>query len=145
MNARTNRTVEEQLGDAVSDAVLLDQFVERRDEHAFAAIVSRYSGLVLGVCRRVLTIVREICASFQCSRSRHNFGVVGKLQTLASSATTVKHRQVLRDEHSAEDAFQATILVLARRALMSATGFASVSRRVRDFGTGRASGTHSIK
>jgi RNA polymerase sigma factor (sigma-70 family) len=61
--------------DAASDRDLLTRFVRRQDERAFAEIVGRYGGLVLGVCRRVLS-----------------------------------------DTHSAEDAFQATFLVLARSA-----------------------------
>ena len=58
-----------------SDAVLLERFVQHRDESAFAALVARHGQMVLRSCRRVLN-----------------------------------------DEHEAEDAFQATFLILARQA-----------------------------
>jgi RNA polymerase sigma factor (sigma-70 family) len=57
------------------DADLLEAFRTRREEEAFAVIVARYGGLVLGACRRVLD-----------------------------------------NSHDAEDACQATFLVLARQA-----------------------------
>ncbi len=59
----------------LSEEQLLERFVARRDEPAFAALMARYGPLVMGVCRRSLD-----------------------------------------DDDEAEDAFQATFLVLVRRA-----------------------------
>src|ERR1700722_17423684 len=59
----------------LDDSQLLERFVARHDDAAFAALVASHGPLVLGVCRRIL-----------------------------------------RDEHEIEDAFQATVLILSRRA-----------------------------
>ena len=63
------------LAGGLSDAELLEGFVQRRDAAAFEVLVWRHGPMVLGVCRHVL-----------------------------------------RHEHDAEDAFQATFLVLVRKA-----------------------------
>lgn len=43
----------------LSDGALLERFVQRRDEAAFAALVERHGPMVLSVCRRVLRNVHD--------------------------------------------------------------------------------------
>ena len=43
-----------QLSEGTSDAQLLDRFVRRHEQAAFAALMCRHGPMVLGVCRRVL-------------------------------------------------------------------------------------------
>ena len=52
---------------ARSDADLVARFVTAKDEAAFAELVRRHSGLVLGVCRRVLSNADDVDDVFQAT------------------------------------------------------------------------------
>jgi RNA polymerase sigma factor (sigma-70 family) len=55
------------------DAILLDRFVRRRDEEAFAALVRRHGPMVLRVCRRVLAdadAAADACQAVFCVLAR---------------------------------------------------------------------------
>jgi RNA polymerase sigma factor (sigma-70 family) len=52
---------------AVSDAELLDRFVSRSDESAFAALMARHGPMVLGVCRRSLHHAQDAEDAFQAT------------------------------------------------------------------------------
>jgi hypothetical protein len=44
---------------AAPDAVLLQRWVQQRDQHAFAVLMARHGPMVLGICRRLLGDVPE--------------------------------------------------------------------------------------
>jgi RNA polymerase sigma factor (sigma-70 family) len=51
----------------IADADLVDRFVRRKDETAFAALLERHGPMVLGVCRRLLQDAHEADDAFQAT------------------------------------------------------------------------------
>src|SRR5262245_9403002 len=51
----------------LSDRQLLQRFTLNRDESAFAALLERHGGMVLGVCRRVLGCPQTADDAFQAT------------------------------------------------------------------------------
>src|SRR5213595_289978 len=51
----------------LTDQQLLERFVSRKDEPAFAALVRRHGPMILGLCRRVLHHVQDAEDVFQAS------------------------------------------------------------------------------
>eukprot|EP00913_Durusdinium_trenchii_P008965 g8431.t1 len=83
---------------SVDDSVLLKRFIASRDEAAFGELVSRYSGLVHGVCRRVLTGQQDVEDAFQAvflvlSADARK---IRKRRSIASWLYGVAHRIALR-------------------------------------------------
>lgn len=84
--------------DPVSDAELVDRFVTVRDPAAFTELVHRYSGLVLGVCRRVLRDPCDVEDVFQATFLVlvRDAARIRQQQSLASWLYGVAYRIALR-------------------------------------------------
>src|SRR4051794_36350080 len=72
--------------DQFTDGQLLTQFLDRRDEGAFTALVRRHAAMVLGVCRRVVGNAADADDAFQAT-----------FLVLVRKAKALKSRAVLGD------------------------------------------------
>ena len=85
------------LAAAESDAVLLNRFVESRDEDAFAVIVGRYGSLVRGSCCRILGDVAAVDDVVQTTFIvlARNAGTIRRRNSLASWLHATTQRSAL--------------------------------------------------
>src|SRR5581483_5914254 len=79
---RVRQTVLVREGAAVGDGQLLECFIDRRDEVAFAALVRRHGPMVLGVCPRLLRCPHDAEGAFPAT-----------LLVLARKAGSVRPRE----------------------------------------------------
>jgi RNA polymerase sigma factor (sigma-70 family) len=93
------QSAEPSLADEGSDRSLLEQFIASKDEAAFARLVERHGGMVLGVSRRVLGDHQEAEDAFQATflvLARKPPSLAGSGATLAGWLHTVAYRIALR-------------------------------------------------
>jgi RNA polymerase sigma factor (sigma-70 family) len=81
-----------------TDEHLLEAFVARRDESAFSALLRRYGGMVLHVCRRVLHNSQDAEDAFQATflLLARKAGTIRKQQSLAGWLYQVAYRLAIR-------------------------------------------------
>jgi RNA polymerase sigma factor (sigma-70 family) len=105
-------------GDAgLSDGQLLHRYAAARDEHAFAALLRRHGGMVLGVCRRILGNDADAEDAFQATflvlvrkaatiRTRALVGnwLYGVACNTARKAKAMNHKRRLREKNAAIEA-----------------------------------------
>ena len=101
---------------ALGEVQLLERFVERRDEPAFAALVARHGPMVLGVCRRLLADPLDVEDAFQATflvlvrragslRERDRLGpwLFGVARKVATRARSDLARRRAREKPGVED------------------------------------------
>jgi cobalt-zinc-cadmium efflux system membrane fusion protein len=95
---RLRRVVNPDGGSSLSDAQLLERFVNRRDEAAFEVLVWRHGGLVLNVCGRLLRHAEDREDAFQATflALTRRAGSIGKGASLGSWLYKVAYRVALR-------------------------------------------------
>ncbi|MHB1426211.1 MAG: sigma-70 family RNA polymerase sigma factor [Gemmataceae bacterium] len=95
---RLGRALNPEGSSDVSDAQLLERFVNRRDEAAFEMLVWRYGSLVLNVCGRLLRHPEDAEDAFQAAflALTRRAGSIGKGEALGSWLYKVAYRMALR-------------------------------------------------
>ncbi|HLJ93524.1 MAG TPA: sigma-70 family RNA polymerase sigma factor, partial [Gemmataceae bacterium] len=96
-----------------ADADLLDRFVRRKDEAAFATLLERHGPMVLGVCRRLLPDAHEADDAFQ-----------------ATFLILLQKARSLRDPASLGNWLYGVAYRVARRARIVATRWRASERQV---------------
>jgi RNA polymerase sigma factor (sigma-70 family) len=84
--------------EGLTDAQLLERFVQRRDEAAFELLVWRHGAMVLNVCLRVLRRAHDAEDAFQATFLAlvRKAGAIGKCESVGSWLYKVAYRVALR-------------------------------------------------
>jgi RNA polymerase sigma factor (sigma-70 family) len=82
----------------VTDAELLERFVQHQDEAAFELLMWRHGPLVYGVCRRILRQVEDAEDAFQATflMLARKAGSIGRRESVSGWLYTVAYRIALR-------------------------------------------------
>src|SRR5262245_10354033 len=83
---------------AVTDAQLLERFLQQRDEAAFGLLMRRHGPLVFGVCRRVLHHTEDAEDAFQATflMLARKAGAISQRESVSGWLCTVAFRIALR-------------------------------------------------
>jgi RNA polymerase sigma factor (sigma-70 family) len=81
-----------------TDGQLLERFLAQRDGEAFAALVRRHAGVVLGVCHRILPVIQDAEDAFQATflLLAKQAGTIGRRESVGSWLHGVARRVSLR-------------------------------------------------
>jgi RNA polymerase sigma factor (sigma-70 family) len=101
-----------------SDAILIERFVNRREESAFVALMRRHGPLVEGVCRRVLRNEHDVEDVFQATFFvlARKAAVIAWQESVGGWLSAVAHRLAMstRADVSRQQGRETSITVLTR-------------------------------